>query len=588
MQASYLKDVLKRKTTLNDPESLYDGTNFWRSVSAEQGKRKQQRKEEERDEELINENETKNEAEANLKPAFKTLVLRVLIIIIYMCLGALVFCAIEYKREDKTIWKRKTNLMKSRMTEKYNITLIELEKFEEAIEKKLKENVDKHKEWNYYQSLYFASTVTTTIGYGHITPETQAGRLFLIVFALVGIPLNILALATVGEHITIGICYGISRLSRLCCKTRTVRHINIKVMIVSITLMVIMLFAGGALYVTTENWTYIDSIYYCFVALATIGFGDLVPNHGQAPKSSFEKSLWSLRVLYISIGLSLVSTVFTAISNAIEEINDLLGWPRKGNEDEEDHDRPSRRSSRKEPSFKSRSFRLPNEITYRTEEEELQEDLANALPFPSLRLGRQLSRQENNQLKIRNRSISKVEENDEYFEENRDVIERRNGTKFKMCNGNAKQRKESQSDLSTNSLNQPESTIDEDEDDTDKNAEKRYFDKTDEKADDRMDEKDNGISKGELITIKCESMSINSSENHGYESSHSTISENIRKMIITDKANRPDYDHAILDIESQISDFPHCTTKVRSRVYERKCNGFHYHPPQTNDYIITG
>ena len=167
-------------------------------------------------------------------------------------------------------------------------------------------------------------------GYGHLTPQTQAGRLFLIVFAVVGIPLNILALATVGEHITIGICLGISRLSRLCFKKRTVRHINIKVMIISITLMVFMLFVGGSLYVSTEDWTYIDSIYYCFVALATIGFGDLVPNDGKPPNTSFGKALWGLRVLYISVGLSLVSTVFTAISNAIEEINALLGWPKKG------------------------------------------------------------------------------------------------------------------------------------------------------------------------------------------------------------------------------------------------------------------
>ena len=55
-----------------------------------------------------------------------------------------------------------------------------------------------------------------------------------------------------------------------------------------------------------------------------------MPNDGQPPETSFEKALWGLRVLYISIGLSLVSTVFTAISNAIEEINALLGWPNKG------------------------------------------------------------------------------------------------------------------------------------------------------------------------------------------------------------------------------------------------------------------
>ena len=154
--------------------------------------------------------------------------------------------------------------------------------------------------------------------------------MFLVIFALIGIPLNILALATVGEHITIGICYLISKISRICCKKKTVTHINIKVMIVSISVMIFMLFTGGALYVSTEDWTYIDSMYYCFVALATIGFGDLVPNQGTAPDTPYEKGLWFLKVIYISFGLSLVSTVFTAISNAMEEINAIMGWVKGG------------------------------------------------------------------------------------------------------------------------------------------------------------------------------------------------------------------------------------------------------------------
>ena len=101
-------------------------------------------------------------------------------------------------------------------------------------------------------------------------------------------------------------------------------NINIKVMLVSVILMIIMLFIGGLLYCSTEEWTYIDSIYYCFVAMATIGFGDLVPNGGLAPDTDKEKAIWFLRSIYLSIGLSLVSTVFTALSNAMEEINFLL------------------------------------------------------------------------------------------------------------------------------------------------------------------------------------------------------------------------------------------------------------------------
>ena len=153
----------------------------------------------------------------------------------------------------------------------------------------------------------------------------MGGRLFMIVFALVGIPLNILALASVGEHITLGIYLFLKFFSAKCCGMRTIKHINIKVMVVSVTIMVFMLFLGGILYCTTEEWSYADSIYYCFVAMATIGFGDMVPNRGKAPDTPSEKALWFMRAAYLSIGLSLVSTVFTAMSNAMEEINHVLG-----------------------------------------------------------------------------------------------------------------------------------------------------------------------------------------------------------------------------------------------------------------------
>ena len=147
-------------------------------------------------------------------------------------------------------------------------------------------------------------------------------------FSLIGIPLNILALASVGEHITVAIWYLFHYISRKYGIPQQMRHININVMLVSLILMLLMLFIGGLLYCLTENWTYVDSIYYCFVTIATIGFGDLVPNQGEAPDTPEEKGIWFLRALYISVGLSLVSTVFTALSNVMEQITHLH---KKGN-----------------------------------------------------------------------------------------------------------------------------------------------------------------------------------------------------------------------------------------------------------------
>ena len=109
-------------------------------------------------------NGTYKAGEISLKPAFKTLTLRVIAIIIYMCLGALVFCAIEYRDYDKTQWNRQASIMRLRFKEKYNISDQELKKYETAVQNMFIEEKASHHEWTYYQSLYFVSTVTTTIG----------------------------------------------------------------------------------------------------------------------------------------------------------------------------------------------------------------------------------------------------------------------------------------------------------------------------------------------------------------------------------------------------------------------------------------
>jgi len=66
--------------------------------------------------------------------------------------------------------------------------------------------------WDYLQSVFFASTVLTTIGesrvldedlimflgYGNIAPRTSSGRLFCILFAIIGIPFTLSVVADVG------------------------------------------------------------------------------------------------------------------------------------------------------------------------------------------------------------------------------------------------------------------------------------------------------------------------------------------------------------------------------------------------------
>jgi len=53
--------------------------------------------------------------------------------------------------------------------------------------------------WTYVQSVFFSSTIITTVGYGNIAPSTAFGRVFCIVFAIIGMPFTLSVIADVGQ-----------------------------------------------------------------------------------------------------------------------------------------------------------------------------------------------------------------------------------------------------------------------------------------------------------------------------------------------------------------------------------------------------
>jgi len=60
-------------------------------------------------------------------------------------------------------------------------------------------------QWTRTSSLFFTTTVITTIGYGHLVPVTLEGKLFCIVYALFGIPLTLITMADLGKFVSDGI-----------------------------------------------------------------------------------------------------------------------------------------------------------------------------------------------------------------------------------------------------------------------------------------------------------------------------------------------------------------------------------------------
>ena len=74
-------------------------------------------------------------------------------------------------------------------------------------------------------------------------------------------------------------------------------HFNLPIT-VAIVILLIYILLGALMYTLWEDWNYLESFYFVFISISTIGFGDVLPAH---PK------FFILSSVYIFIGLSLVS-----------------------------------------------------------------------------------------------------------------------------------------------------------------------------------------------------------------------------------------------------------------------------------------
>ena len=146
--------------------------------------------------------------------------------------------------------------------------------------------------WGYNQAIMFCLVTITTVGYGNLVPTDNRSKVIMIFYSLVGLVFLGFALEQFRRLLVEDIIRRIkSRLSRRYrpvvpdedvdrARKRKKRAAALAIWTtraVALLGLVIWWLCGALVFMALEGWTFLDSFYFSYVTLSTIGYGDFYP-----------------------------------------------------------------------------------------------------------------------------------------------------------------------------------------------------------------------------------------------------------------------------------------------------------------------
>lgn len=255
------------------------------------------------------------------------------LVVLYLIIGATVFKALEQPQESRqkeAILEEKLQFLLMHSC----VNSTELERLVKQVVSAVRAGVNPSGNsvnqstslWDLSSSFFFAGTVITTIGFGNISPHTEGGRIFCIIYALLGIPLFGFLLAGVGDQLGTIFGKGIAKVEKMIVKWKVSQT---KIRVISTLIFILfgcLLFVAlpAVIFKHIEGWSALESIYFVVITLTTIGFGDFVAGEKGGLESSSAGSASSHVFLsyykpvvwfWILVGLAYFAAVLSMIGD---------------------------------------------------------------------------------------------------------------------------------------------------------------------------------------------------------------------------------------------------------------------------------
>lgn len=250
-------------------------------------------------------------------------------IIFYLSIGAAIFQVLEEPN-----WKlaaRRYSAQKDKILKDYPcLTRDDLNRILEAVSDAAGQGVTitgnkTFNNWNWPNAVIFAATVITTIGYGNIAPKTSSGRVFCIFYGLFGVPLCLTWISELGKFFGGRAKHFGQYLTKKGFSLRKAQFTCTAIFLLWGVLVHLVL--PPFVFMSQEGWSYIEGLYFSFVTLTTIGFGDLVA--GVEPNKEYPTLYRYFVEVWIYLGLAWLSLFFNWKVRMVIEAHKALKKRRK-------------------------------------------------------------------------------------------------------------------------------------------------------------------------------------------------------------------------------------------------------------------
>lgn len=252
----------------------------------------------------------------NYKELYKTFAVRFIVFVVVLVTASLIFTAIE-KGNYTVAPFSKVDIIRN-FSAKHNISFEEIDGLINIVNSDLWP--DATEDMTFQQALVMTMSLFYTIGWGHVLPVTTGGRLFAVMISCIGIPLTFTMILSASRIIAKHAFDFVSVLQR----KRQTDYEHTKVSTIAYLAFMVGLFLffyliGSVLIMKIDEFSYGDALYYSFITLSTIGFGDFY----QA--EMFENDHLGKQVgmtlfmfFWVLIGLSITASLVIVMASTIK------------------------------------------------------------------------------------------------------------------------------------------------------------------------------------------------------------------------------------------------------------------------------